>query len=156
MRGSVLAGVAIGALIAGSPAMAGQSAPGDKAARTPTQGSRTEVYDAAFFAQYAPRTAYDIVQRIPGFTLDLGNSAASTGVDVRGFAAGAVTLALGPPGALAGGGVVVSVVCGCWCGCGCGFGGKKYWKPKKISTVRTMAMRRLRCWSMRESSFGAA
>jgi hypothetical protein len=59
---------------------------------TPNQGgpssksSRTTVYDAAFFNQYAPRTALDIVQRIPGFSLDLGNSSASTGVDIRGFA----------------------------------------------------------------------
>jgi len=47
---------------------------------------RTTVYGADFFSQYAPRTALDIVQRIPGFTLDLGNSSASTGVDIRGFA----------------------------------------------------------------------
>src|SRR3569833_4235238 len=52
----------------------------------PAQGSRTTVYDAGFFAQYAPRSAYDIVRRIPGFTLDLGNSSAASGVDVRGFA----------------------------------------------------------------------
>jgi hypothetical protein len=45
------------------------------------------VYDAAFFAQYAPRTAYDIVQRVPGFQLDLGATQSATGsVDVRGFA----------------------------------------------------------------------
>jgi outer membrane beta-barrel protein/TonB-dependent receptor-like protein len=43
-------------------------------------------YDASFFVRYAPRTALDIVQRIPGFTLDLGSSSASNGVDVRGFA----------------------------------------------------------------------
>ena len=86
MRASLLSGIAIAALIGSVPAVAKQTAPGDKAPAAPTQGSRTEVYDAAFFAQYAPRTAYDIVQRIPGFTLDLGNSSASTGVDVRGFA----------------------------------------------------------------------
>lgn len=87
------------ALIAASPALAAQSAPGDRPAHSPTQGSRTEVYDAAFFAQYAPRTAYDIVQRIPGFSLDLGNSAAATGVDVRGFAgtAGNVVINGGRP-----------------------------------------------------------
>ena len=50
------------------------------------KNGRVTVYDAAFFTQYAPRTALDIVQRIPGFTLDLGNSSATTGVDVRGFA----------------------------------------------------------------------
>jgi hypothetical protein len=48
--------------------------------------NRVARYDASFFTRYAPRTAYDIVQRIPGFTLDLGSSAAANGVDVRGFA----------------------------------------------------------------------
>jgi len=46
--------------------------------------SRTTSYDAGFFAQYAPRTALDIVQRLPGFTLDLGSAA--NGQDIRGFA----------------------------------------------------------------------
>ena len=86
VRRFVLAGAATSALLAGAPALAKQTAPADAAAPAPSQGSRTEVYDAAFFARYAPRTALDIVQRIPGFTLDLGNSAAATGVDVRGFA----------------------------------------------------------------------
>ena len=70
--------------LSSSPGLA-QPAAGNPQAG-PTQGSRTTVYDAGFFAQYAPRTAYDIVQRIPGFTLDLGNSQAASGVDVRGFA----------------------------------------------------------------------
>jgi hypothetical protein len=49
--------------------------------------ARTTVYPAQFFAQYAPRTAYDIVQRVPGFTLDLGATQTNQGtVDVRGFA----------------------------------------------------------------------
>jgi len=49
--------------------------------------SRTTVYQAAFFAQYAPRTALDIVQRVPGFSLDLGATQTQQGaVDVRGFA----------------------------------------------------------------------
>ena len=74
------------AALAASPALAQLPPPGDNPKPVPTQGSRTTVYDAGFFAEYAPRTAYDIVQRIPGFTLDLGNSQASTGVDVRGFA----------------------------------------------------------------------
>jgi hypothetical protein len=84
VRAFALAGTAIAVLVVGSPALAKQITPGDKA--PPAQSSRTTVYNAAFFAEYAPRTAYDIVQHIPGFTLDLGNSAASTGVDVRGFA----------------------------------------------------------------------
>jgi hypothetical protein len=53
---------------------------------TPTQPSRTTAYDAAFFARYAPRTALDIVQRIPGFTLDLGANNSNGGADIRGFA----------------------------------------------------------------------
>ena len=65
-----------------------------------TQGTRTTVYDAAFFAPYAPRTALDIVQRIPGFTLDLGSTQTANGtVDVRGFAgvAGNVVINGGRP-----------------------------------------------------------
>ena len=50
------------------------------------QASRVTSYDAAFFAQYAPRTALDISQHVPGFTLDLGNSQGANGQDVRGFA----------------------------------------------------------------------
>jgi hypothetical protein len=45
--------------------------------------TRTTAYDAAFFAQYAPRTALDIARRVPGFALDLGNQ------DTRGFAGAA-------------------------------------------------------------------
>lgn len=45
------------------------------------------VYQAAYFAQFAPRTAFDIAQHVPGFTLDLGSTQTQTGtVDVRGFA----------------------------------------------------------------------
>ena len=44
---------------------AAQAAPSGAAART-------TIYPAAFFAQFAPRTALDIAQRVPGFTLDLG------------------------------------------------------------------------------------
>jgi hypothetical protein len=51
------------------------------------RASRTTVYEGAFFAQYAPRTALDIVQRVPGFSLDLGATQTQQGsVDVRGFA----------------------------------------------------------------------
>jgi hypothetical protein len=52
-------------------------------AQGPAPTARTTTYEAAFFAQYAPRTALDIARRVPGFNLDLGNS------DVRGFAAAA-------------------------------------------------------------------
>jgi hypothetical protein len=65
------------------PASAAPEAP-PSAAR-----SRTTAYDAAFFVQYAPRTALDIVERIPGFTLDLGANNSNSGngpADIRGFA----------------------------------------------------------------------
>jgi hypothetical protein len=65
---------------------AAQTAP---AAQPPATGrpSRTTVYEASFFVQYAPRTALDIVQRVPGFSLDLGATQTQQGsVDVRGFA----------------------------------------------------------------------
>src|SRR5690348_6647697 len=74
-------------LASASLAVAKQTAPVDRPAATPTQGTRTTAYDAAFFAQYAPRSAYDIVQRIPGFTLDLGANNNNSGPsDIRGFA----------------------------------------------------------------------
>ena len=69
-----------------SPAFGQTPGAGELSPPPSTQGSRTTVYDAGYFAQYAPRTALDIVQRIPGFTLDLGNNQAANGVDVRGFA----------------------------------------------------------------------
>lgn len=53
----------------------------DAAAATPA--TRATSYDAAFFAPFAPRNALDIVQRVPGFALVLGNS------DIRGFAGAA-------------------------------------------------------------------
>jgi len=67
------------------PALAGAQtpAPGDQPLPGSTQATRTTVYDAAFFAQYAPRTALDIARRVPGFNLDLGDT------DVRGFAGAA-------------------------------------------------------------------
>ncbi|WP_156029955.1 TonB-dependent receptor plug domain-containing protein [Sphingomonas sp. URHD0057] len=64
-----------------SPTMAAQAAPA-------SQSGRTTNYDAAFFAQYAPRTALDIAQRVPGFALDLGDS------NVRGFAGAAGNVVL--------------------------------------------------------------
>src|ERR1044071_1779047 len=81
-----LTGSACAAALASTPAFAQTPGAGEGPQATPTQGSRTTVYDRGFFAQYAPRSALDIVQRIPGFTLDLGNNQAATGVDVRGFA----------------------------------------------------------------------
>ena len=81
MRAFLLAGIAAATFIPGSAVVARQ------AGTPPAQDSRTTTYDAAFFSQYAPRTAYDIVQHVPGFQLDLGSTQTATGsVDVRGFA----------------------------------------------------------------------
>jgi hypothetical protein len=64
-----------------APAFAQQ---GDAPVSAPaTQATRTTAYEAAFFAQYAPRTALDIARRVPGFALDLGDQ------DTRGFAGAA-------------------------------------------------------------------
>lgn len=49
----------------------------------PATSSRVTPYEASFFAPFAPRSALDIVRRIPGFTLESGNS------NVRGFAGAA-------------------------------------------------------------------
>ncbi|MFL6727134.1 MAG: outer membrane beta-barrel protein [Sphingomicrobium sp.] len=84
-RTLLLATAGMAALTLTSPAVA------QTAAAPPAQpggrASRTTVYEAAFFAQYAPRTALDLVQRVPGFSLDLGATQTNQGsVDVRGFA----------------------------------------------------------------------
>lgn len=86
MRAFALAGTALAVLVTGSPALSSQG-PGAQSGKRAAQDSRTTVYEAAFFAPYAPRTAYDIVQRIPGFTLDLGVNNRGLGTsDIRGFA----------------------------------------------------------------------
>ncbi|MDV3256698.1 MAG: outer membrane beta-barrel protein [Sphingomonas sp.] len=60
---------------------------GDAPAAGTSPTSRTTAYEASFFAQYAPRTALDIVRRVPGFALDLGSTQTDLGsVDIRGFA----------------------------------------------------------------------
>jgi hypothetical protein len=83
LRIILLASISAAALMA-APALGQTVGSGEIAKPAPTQGSRTTSYDAGYFSQYAPRSAYDIVQRIPGFTLDLG--ATDNGADVRGFA----------------------------------------------------------------------
>ncbi|HEX9963425.1 MAG TPA: TonB-dependent receptor [Allosphingosinicella sp.] len=74
------AGLAAAALLccAAAPAWAVQAA---------AANGRT-VYEAAYFAQFAPSNALQIVQRVPGFTLELGDQ------EVRGFgqAAGNVVI----------------------------------------------------------------
>ena len=83
MRSLWLSTVAASAFAAACPAAAQTAPGGEQPPSSGPQATRTTVYDAAFFAQYAPRTALDIAQRVPGFNLDLGNA------DVRGFAAAA-------------------------------------------------------------------
>ena len=74
-------------LFALAVSLAGPALAQDEAAAAPTpapaQSSRATAYPASFFAQYAPRNALDIVNRIPGFQLDIGN------IDTRGFAGAA-------------------------------------------------------------------
>jgi len=76
------------ALIGMSVSAIAQDGDGSRTRVQPTTApaNRTTTYDASFFVHYAPRTALDIVQRIPGFSLDLGDGSAASGVDVRGFA----------------------------------------------------------------------
>ena len=84
IRTLLLASAALTALAPTTSAIGQPAAP---AAAPAAKDGRKTVYDAAFFAQYAPRSAYDIVQRVPGFTLDLGATQTQQGsVDVRGFA----------------------------------------------------------------------
>ena len=68
-----------GLAVSASPASAQTPVAGEGATTSDTPGARSTSYDAKFFEQFAPRTALDIVRRIPGFTLDLGNT------ELRGF-----------------------------------------------------------------------
>lgn len=77
------ASVALVGLSATQVVNAQATTPADQPAPALAQGTRTTAYDAAFFVNYAPRTALDIARRVPGFTLDLGN------MDTRGFAGAA-------------------------------------------------------------------
>jgi hypothetical protein len=79
---------AIAAVIgtASVPAIAHGTASSALPERPPAKSSRSITYEVGFFSQFAARTAYDVVQRIPGFTIDLGSNEAANGVDVRGFA----------------------------------------------------------------------
>ena len=79
--------IATAGLIAATlPAPVGAQQPSVPTVSAP-KDSRTTVYQAAYFGQFAPRTAFDIVQHVPGFQLDLGSTQSATGsVDVRGFA----------------------------------------------------------------------
>ncbi len=69
--------------LAASEAAHAQAAAGDQPPVNTGQTARTTSYDAGFFRQFAPRTALDIARRVPGFTLELGDT------DTRGFAGAA-------------------------------------------------------------------
>jgi hypothetical protein len=74
-------------MLAAAGAAAIVLASGSAHAQAAGEGGRT-VYEAAFFQQYSPANALEIVRRVPGFTLELGDQ------EVRGFgqAAGNVVL----------------------------------------------------------------
>jgi hypothetical protein len=75
------------AAMAAAPALAQTPSPSDPGTSAPKPPTRTTVYEAAYFARFAPRTALDIARRVPGFQLDLGSTQNELGsVDVRGFA----------------------------------------------------------------------
>ena len=90
-RAVLLGSIAITALASPLAARAQTPSPSDpQSTAAVTQNgaaSRTTSYDAAYFQQFAPRSALDIARRVPGFTLDLGSTQTDLGqVDVRGFA----------------------------------------------------------------------
>lgn len=84
-RALLLATAGMAALTLATAAAAEQPAAAPATA-APAKANRTTVYQADFFAQYAPRTALDVVQHVPGFTLDLGVTQGNNAQDVRGFA----------------------------------------------------------------------
>ena len=88
--GLVQLGTAAFALLTASEAAMAQSAvaPIPAAATSSTGTDGRDIYEAAYFTQYAPSTALDIVQRIPGFSLDSGDA------DVRGFGGAAGNLVI--------------------------------------------------------------
>jgi hypothetical protein len=83
MRKGLLVSVAAVAFGLSGEAAAQQPAGGEQVSTIQGPASRRATYPASFFTPYAPRTALDIVRRVPGFTLELGDS------EVRGFAGAA-------------------------------------------------------------------
>jgi hypothetical protein len=78
MRASTfLSSAALAALLL--PTAAHSQTPPSPSPSAPSTG-RTTQYEASFFAPFAPRSALDIVRRVPGFNLELGDT------EVRGFA----------------------------------------------------------------------
>ena len=82
-------------VMAATPAVA-QTPPSDSSAPAPAPApaanSRITVHDAAFFVQFAPSTALDIVRRVPGFTIELGDE------EIRGFAQAAGNIVINGQG----------------------------------------------------------
>ncbi|WP_417455684.1 TonB-dependent receptor plug domain-containing protein [Kordiimonas sp.] len=62
-----------------TPQAFGQAATDGATTNTTTAEAGSENYTAAFFAQYTPQNAYDMVQRLPGFMFDEGESARGFG-----------------------------------------------------------------------------
>jgi hypothetical protein len=96
MTGALASMVSVAALTgAGGAAQAQTAAPvaasateaaAETAVSTATDGRTT--YPVGYFTQFAPSTALDVVQRIPGFSLDTGDQ------DVRGFGGAAGNLVI--------------------------------------------------------------
>ncbi|WP_370189751.1 TonB-dependent receptor plug domain-containing protein [Qipengyuania sp.] len=66
------------AAAAGAPAFAQDDEEGVPAAPAPTAGA--QVFEPPFFAQFAPRNALDMVNRIPGFSISGGNDQGQRGL----------------------------------------------------------------------------
>ena len=77
------ASVCIAALVVAAPANAQQDSSTPDIPEAPPTTTGITPYNADFFTQYSPRSALDIVARVPGFQLNEGNS------DIRGFAGAA-------------------------------------------------------------------
>jgi hypothetical protein len=69
------------ATLLAAPAFA--QASGEAPAPAAASNSRTTVYPASFFAQYAPRNALDIARQVPAFQIDFGDQS------IRGFSGAA-------------------------------------------------------------------
>lgn len=65
-------------IVAASPAAAPTVTPAPTTATAAVNQSDTDTYQASFFDQYSPQNAFDMIQRLPGFSFDQGS-------DVRGF-----------------------------------------------------------------------
>jgi len=81
LRSRFCCSAGLAAIVIASPALAQNDVTEAVTAAPSTAG--TTVYDSNFFAPYSPRTALDVVLRVPGFQLEEGNS------DIRGFAGAA-------------------------------------------------------------------